>query len=103
MSPSSSTSVSDRRAKRYLAVAAAIVGVALLLNMAASLYAIRTNLLSWHVAALFAYQTGKLKTGPPVDILLLGDSSLGNAIDARRWSASTGMVVEGVALTGQYG
>ena len=103
MSPNSSISASDRRSTQYLVILSAVAACVLLLNMVTSLYAIRTNLLTWHVASLFKYQTDKLKSGPTIDLLLLGDSSLGNAIDARVWSAQSGAAVVNVALTGAYG
>ncbi|MCR6630796.1 MAG: hypothetical protein NVV74_12515 [Magnetospirillum sp.] len=88
---------------RYIATVVLATACILVAAGAASLYVIRNNLSTWHVSQLFRYQTEKLAFGPPIDVLLIGDSSLGNAIDARRWSTSTGSVVENVALTGAYG
>lgn len=88
---------------RYIATVIISIGCILILAGSASLYAIRHNLFTWHFSQLFRHQTEKLASGPPIDVLLIGDSSLGNAVDARRWSKSTGTVVENVALTGVYG
>ncbi|MCC7251044.1 hypothetical protein [Hyphomicrobium sp.] len=75
----------------------------LVANAAISLAAIRTNFLSWHFASLFSYQVDKLEGASPIGVLFVGDSSLGNAIDARQWQDATGSVVINAALTGVYG
>lgn len=66
----------------------------------------------WHWgldgAGLYRYQMSKLKhlaagDEPPVDTILVGDSSLGNAINARLLSELTGGRAVNLALTGNYG
>jgi hypothetical protein len=51
---------------------------------------------------LFDYQTAKLN-GPPADTIFIGDSTLGNAIDAELWSTLRGKRSVSLALTGVYG
>lgn len=87
----------------YVKFVIAVVATVLVTNVALALIAIRFNLLSWQFASLFKYQIAKLESGPPIDILLVGDSSLGNAIDANWWSRKDNLVVVNVALTGAYG
>jgi len=71
--------------------------------MSASFVAIRYNLIRWQFGSLLAYQIKKLQNEEPIDVLLVGDSSLGNSVDARQWSRKTGKNVVSVALTGVYG
>lgn len=89
--------------KKYVVVIAALVGSALMMNAVISLIAIRYNLVTWRFASLFSYQVEKLAKGAPIDLLLVGDSSLGNAVDAYAWSSAEGLVVVNAALTGSYG
>lgn len=91
------------RPRAYLLTVISLAGALILSAMAVSLVAIRHNLFAWHFSYLFDYQVAKLHGGPPIDILLVGDSSLGNGIDARQWSAEDGIDVVNVALTGAYG
>ena len=52
---------------------------------------------------LFLYQREKMRAPGPVDTVFVGDSSLGNAIDARVWSELTGRPARNLALTGAFG
>ena len=51
---------------------------------------------------LFDHQAAKLN-GPPADTIFIGDSTLGNAIDAELWSKLRGQRSVSLALTGVYG
>jgi len=105
MRQSSFISSSKARAAgwRYVGLFFAFTGCVLVANVAASTVAIQEQLLAWHFSSLFDYQTRKLEKGASIDVLLVGDSSLGNAIDAAAWRASLGSEVVNVALTGVYG
>jgi hypothetical protein len=96
-----STSSSDF--KRYLAAGVISFVCAISLVMAVSFYAIRHGLIQWQFAELLSYQLDKLRSDRPIDVLLVGDSSLGNAVDARQWSTMLQMNVVSLALTGAYG
>jgi hypothetical protein len=49
------------------------------------------------------YQTAKLAEDRPFDTILVGDSSLGNGVDAEYLGALTGTEPANLALTGMYG
>lgn len=64
-----------------------------------------TGIVGWHFAQLYRYQLAKI-AAPASErpaIVLVGDSSLGNAVDARAWSAELQQPVISLALTGDYG
>ncbi len=101
MSPPSSISSSE--ARRYLALLAVVAlltvaGVCLL-----SLWGVEDNLAAWPDTKLLRFEVAKLDTARRIDVLLLGDSSLGNAIDTRAWSRATGQQVVSLALSGNFG
>ena len=52
---------------------------------------------------IYYHQRAKIDASRVVDILLIGDSTLGNTIDAGTWSEKTGRSVLAVPLTGGYG
>lgn len=72
---------------------------------ASSLLVLRYGLWQWHFYHLYQYQMRKLEDIPEdnTGILLLGDSSLGNAISADHWQEALGRPVTSLALTGVYG
>lgn len=53
--------------------------------------------------ALLDYQFGKIGKGTAPDIIFVGDSSLGNAIDAGEWTKISGQRALNLALSGSYG
>lgn len=100
-SPSSSTSSSSAGA--YLAAFAAVV---LALSAAAALLSwtsLRGMVAGPLEVELFRRQIGKLDAAPALDTVFLGDSSLGNAIDAGVWRDLAGRPTLNLALTGAYG
>ncbi len=104
MSLNSSTSSSDAAgARRYLALLAAVTAALLLAAAAISVFGIRHRVMTWHYTQLLRYQFDKLSKAEGAKVLLVGDSSLGNAIDARAWSGALGKPVLSLALTGAYG
>jgi hypothetical protein len=64
---------------------------------------VQRGLVSWQATQLLRYQIAKIEAAPRIDLLLVGDSTLANAVDARAWSEATGLSVVSVALTGAYG
>ncbi|OWJ67039.1 hypothetical protein BWR60_10885 [Inquilinus limosus] len=70
---------------------------------ALSLWGMQRGLSEWRESELLRYQIDKIDDISQVDILLVGDSSLGNSIDARDWSRRLGLSVVSVPLVGTYG
>jgi hypothetical protein len=101
MSPSSSISSSE--AGRWLACVAAATLAVLAAICLVNWLGVRHGLVGWKSTQLERVQIRKIEAAPGVDVVLLGDSTLGNAIDARAWSEATGLRVLSVPLTGQYG
>jgi len=52
---------------------------------------------------LYQYQLSKIESDARPDIVFVGDSSLGNAIDADEFQRLSGKHVQNLALTGAYG
>ncbi|MBF0449951.1 MAG: hypothetical protein HQK75_04555 [Candidatus Magnetomorum sp.] len=52
---------------------------------------------------LYLYQTKKLNDQSNIDTIFIGDSSLGNAINANLFNSKTGLKSVNLALTGMYG
>jgi hypothetical protein len=73
------------------------------LVMAISLFGISTGRVGAVRTEILHYQLGKLGAAQDVDMLLLGDSSLGNTIAAREWQQRLGRPVLSLALTGPFG
>ena len=70
---------------------------------AVSIYGIRHQVMTWQYTQLLRYQIKKLAAAKGTKVLLVGDSSLGNAVDAHAWSRALGEPVLSLALTGAYG
>lgn len=101
MSPSSS--ISSSSAGRWLGIVAAVTLAVVIAVCLANWWGIRQGLVGWQAARLQHEQLQKIAAAPRVDVVLVGDSTLGNAIDARAWSRATGLQVLSVPLTGRYG
>lgn len=100
MSQNSSISSSEAR---FLALLAGLTLVLLALAWAftkATLWAGRAKL---PYQTLVEYQFAKVKEGPVPETVFVGDSSLGNSIDAHHWQALSGQVTSNLALTGAFG
>ena len=54
-------------------------------------------------ARLLRTQLDRLEAAKEIDVVLLGDSSLGNAVDARAWSRESGKNVLALPLAGYFG
>jgi hypothetical protein len=100
-SPNSSTSSSEGGG-RYLGIAAGLTGVLL---VALCLLSIKVKWFSDlpDYAPLLAYQLEKLDRSAGFDTVFVGDSSLGNAIDAGTFDRLTGRRSVNLALTGLFG
>ncbi|MFO1067354.1 MAG: hypothetical protein U1E14_02410 [Geminicoccaceae bacterium] len=92
--------------RRPLAWLLAAAGGALVAGILVALVSwgafVRGQLPNWE-SALLRYQIDKLEAAAPADVVLVGDSSLGNAIDARRWSEALDRPVLSLALSGDFG
>jgi hypothetical protein len=111
--PSSSTSASEpasgheanarRLPARYLAGAIGGGLAAVTLVSLVSWLCLSHGLVGWHFAQLYRYQLAELTVDEPAAVVLVGDSSVGNAVDARAWSSTLGKPVLSLALSGDYG
>jgi hypothetical protein len=99
--PRSSTSSSE--ARRYLGALFGTAATLAVLLAAVTIPAYRLGLVDVENSALVDLQRRKVEAAPRVDILFLGDSSLGNAIDAGLVSELSGRSALNLALTGAYG
>jgi len=94
---------SSSEALNYLRAVLVCCVATMLTICAFSWLMIRNDLPPSTLSRLYAYQLRKIESGAPIDILLVGDSSLGNSVDARQWTATLGRPVVSVALTGVHG
>ena len=90
-------------AARYLiaVLAGALLGVPLV--CLATWLAVSRGLVGLPDLEISYHQRAKIEAAREVDLLLIGDSTLGNTIDAGAWSERTGRAVLAVPLTGGYG
>jgi len=70
---------------------------------AASFLAIRSGAVEPERSGLLGFQLAKLDAAPDGAVLLVGDSSLGNAVNAAAWSQALQRPVVNAALTGEFG
>jgi hypothetical protein len=101
MSPNSSISSSD--VARYFGVALLTAMVLVSIVAGISLVGIRRGIVTWEDGKILSYQLHKIAVAQRVDVLLVGDSTLGNAVDAQTWRGELGEAVLSVPLTGTYG
>jgi hypothetical protein len=90
-------------ARRYLAV---FFATALLLTAAVcgfNWYGFSQGYADFAEARLLRAQLDKLEAAERIDVLLLGDSSLGNAVDPQAWSRALGRDVLALPLAGYFG
>ncbi len=100
---SPSSSISSSEARRFALVAGLTALLVVAVVCAVSWQGVRRGLVDWQSAQLLRYQVDKIEALPRIDLLLVGDSTLANAIDAKAWSEATGLSAVSVALTGSYG
>lgn len=100
---SSKSDSGSTRSRRYLTVFAASCVLSLVALVVVSLVTLRMGYIRWHFSQLYAYQIEKIRNFKRLDVLIVGDSSLGNAIDTAYWSKSLRANTASLALTGVYG
>ena len=100
---SRSSSISSSDARRFLLTAAASALAVVAIVCAVAWTGVQRGLVGWQTAQLLRYQIAKIESLEHIDLLLVGDSTLANAVDAKAWSEATGLAVASVALTGAYG
>jgi hypothetical protein len=101
MHPSSSISVS--RSPHYLSLLAL---TAALLTAGCAALVISAQALGWQTLpnqALLEYQFSKIGSGEAPDTVFVGDSSLGNAVDAKVWSSLSRAPALNLALSASFG
>lgn len=98
-----SSSISSSEAVRWLAAVAAVALLVIVAVCALNWWGVSRGLVGWEATRLQREQLRKIEAAPGVDVVLVGDSTLGNAVDARAWSEATGLQVLAVPLTGRYG
>ena len=89
--------------RRYLIAVAASALLGTILLSGVSLAGLRYGLLDFAFNDLYRYQLAKLDSRKQIDVVFVGDSSLGNSIDAQYLSGRTGLPAINLALTGAYG
>jgi hypothetical protein len=94
---------SSSRARRYLLALAATAIVLSALLVGVTIPAYRLGLVDIENSSLVALQRSKVAAAPRIDIVFLGDSSLGSVIDAELVSQLAGRPALNLALTGAYG
>lgn len=102
-SPSSSTSSSRQGFRRYLATLAATTVVVSGLLFALSYLGVSYGFGGSVNVRVFLDQQARLQASGPLDTVMLGDSSLGAAIDEAAWEQATGREALNLALNGSYG
>ena len=80
------------------ATAALLIAVATV-----SSFGYKTGRVAFDFYELYMFQRAKINAATSVHTIFVGDSSLGNAFDARHWSMRTGQPALNLALTGAFG
>jgi hypothetical protein len=88
---------------RYLAIVFSTALVLVSTTSTLSYIGYRSGTIDLTVFDLYRYQQAKLQHGGPVNTIFVGDSSLGNAIDASYWSKLSGNSALNLALAGSFG
>jgi len=100
-SPPSFISSSD--AQRYVRVLAVALAALIVLLLTITAFGYGLGLVDATNRQIYVYQRDKLEHLPPTDVAFVGDSSLGNAVDAALFGKLSGMAAANLALTGTYG
>lgn len=101
MYPNSSISASD--ARRYVIAMVVTALVTVIAIMALSFLGVRDGWSGWREISIVQLQRQRLAQAENFDILMVGDSSLAQAVDTRQWSAGLGQRVLALPLVGTYG
>ena len=97
------SSISSSSFRRYLAITAVLFLVALVGMASLSAVGYGLGLVDASNRNLFDYQVRKIDQADHIDIIFVGDSSLGNAIDADLFGRLAGVQTLNLALSGTYG
>jgi len=97
----SSTSSSDTR--RYLVTLLAVLALFVVGLIAVTATGYRLGLVAAANQLIYSYQMEKVSRATGVEVAFVGDSSLGNAIDARLFTELSGRKTINLALNGSYG
>ncbi|MGH6881425.1 hypothetical protein [Hypericibacter sp.] len=97
------SSISSSSFRRYLIVAAVLFVTALVGMVTLSMIGYGLGLVDASNRNLFDYQVRKIDQADQIDIVFVGDSSLGNAIDADLFGKLAGARTLNLALSGTYG
>ncbi|MBF0310441.1 MAG: hypothetical protein HQL56_13020 [Magnetococcales bacterium] len=101
---SPSSSISNFEARRFFLTLGAAIGLFLGVAVAISYYlGFKQGMANYGFQVLLDYQKNKIRQAQRVDIVFLGDSSLGNAIDAAHFTRLSGRDTLNLALTGSFG
>lgn len=96
-------STSSFSARGYVALLLGATAALLVAIAAISSIGYKKGRIAFDFHELYLYQRAKIDAALDVDTAFVGDSSLGNAIDARTWSDETGRPALNLALTGSFG
>ena len=96
-------SISSSEARRYLAIFAGVSLLVCLLVGGLCAWGYLTGTLAATFSDLYEHQISKVRALDTIDTVFVGDSSLGNAIDARHWEHLSGHPAVNLSLSGAYG
>jgi hypothetical protein len=102
-STSSSEPTSAFEPRRYLRALGIALGALMTTLVAITAIGYHFGLVEVANHEIYGYQRDKVDTARTIDIAFVGDSSLGNAINAALFSSLTGHNTVNLALTGSYG
>ena len=100
---SSSSLKSDNRYRRLVLKFVVFCLAWLVVLTSISLAAYKLGLTDFAFTKLFEYQVDKIKNTSQFGTVFVGDSSLGNGVDAEIWEQLSGEKTINLALTGAYG
>ena len=95
--------ISSSEARRYLAIFAGVALLVCLLVGGLCAWGYLTGTLAATFSDLYEHQIAKVRALDTIDTVFVGDSSLGNAIDARYWEELSGRSAVNLSLSGAYG
>src|SRR5262249_18526331 len=89
--------------RRYLTTLLAALSLLVVALVSVTATGYRLGLVEAANHDIYRYQTAKIEAAAPIDIAFVGDSSLGNAIDATRFGELAARRTANLALNGSYG
>jgi hypothetical protein len=97
------SSISSSDLRRYLIVLACVLGTLLTGLAAFTAAGYGLGIVDTGNAEIYDYQLKKIEHLKKADIVFVGDSSLGNGIDAKYFTDLSGLTTANLALSGSYG